>query len=79
MPTYLENSNPKNHRFYERHGYVSRGAYRPVWGGPVLDPMWREAGGKAALGGQKQAAISLEDPACVGPAVRRHDGTKARL
>ena len=37
----------------------------------MLDPMWREAGGKAALGGQKQAAISLEDPACVGPAVRR--------
>jgi GNAT superfamily N-acetyltransferase len=47
VPTYLENSNPKNRRFYERHGYVSRGEYRPVWGGPTLEPMWREAGGIA--------------------------------
>ena len=45
VPTYLENSNPKNRRFYERLGYVSRGEYRPVWGGPPLDPMWRGVGG----------------------------------
>jgi GNAT superfamily N-acetyltransferase len=46
VPTYLENSNPKNHRFYESHGYVSRGAYRPVWGGPEMEPMWRGVGGR---------------------------------
>ena len=27
-------------------GYVSRGEYRPVWGGPAMDPMWREVGGR---------------------------------
>ena len=43
VPSYLENSNPKNRRFYERLGYRSRGEYRPVFGGPPLDPMWREA------------------------------------
>jgi GNAT superfamily N-acetyltransferase len=43
VPTYLENSNPRNRRFYERLGYRSRGEYRPVFGGPPLDPMWREA------------------------------------
>ena len=43
VPTYLENSNPRNRRFYERHGYRSRGEYRPLGGGPPLDPMWREA------------------------------------
>lgn len=43
VPTYLENSNPRNRRFYERLGYRSRGEYRPLFGGPTLDPMWREA------------------------------------
>jgi GNAT superfamily N-acetyltransferase len=47
VPTYLENSNPKNRRFYERLGYVSRGAYRPLFGGPPMDPMWRGVGGVA--------------------------------
>ncbi|MFI5399869.1 MAG: GNAT family N-acetyltransferase [SAR324 cluster bacterium] len=43
VPTYLENSNPKNRGFYERLGYRSRGEYRPLFGGPPLDPMWRPA------------------------------------
>jgi GNAT superfamily N-acetyltransferase len=42
VPTYLENSNPRNTRFYARLGYVGRGAYRPYFGGPVLEPMWRD-------------------------------------
>ncbi|HEX7927211.1 MAG TPA: GNAT family N-acetyltransferase [bacterium] len=42
VPSYLENSNPRNTRLYERLGYVTREAYRPLWGGPELVGMWRE-------------------------------------
>jgi ribosomal protein S18 acetylase RimI-like enzyme len=45
VPTYLENSNPKNTAFYRRHGYRSLGEYHPLLGGPPLDPMWRDARG----------------------------------
>jgi GNAT superfamily N-acetyltransferase len=44
-PTYLENSNPVNERFYLRHGFRSRGVFRPAPEGPPLDPMWRAVGG----------------------------------
>ncbi|HUJ75394.1 MAG TPA: GNAT family N-acetyltransferase [bacterium] len=43
VPTYLENSNPRNQPFYQRLGYHSLGEYRPLFGGPPLEPMWREA------------------------------------
>lgn len=39
---YLENSNPKNTRLYERHGFVARANIAPK-GAPPLIPMWREA------------------------------------
>jgi len=39
---YLENSNPKNTRLYERHGFVARPSIAPR-GAPPLLPMWRGA------------------------------------
>src|SRR5208283_617616 len=42
MPAYLENSNPKNTRLYERHGFVVRKSISPA-GAPPLLAMWREA------------------------------------
>jgi ribosomal protein S18 acetylase RimI-like enzyme len=39
---YLENSNPKNTRLYERHGF-SAGANISPRGAPPLLPMWRDA------------------------------------
>lgn len=38
---YLENSNPKNTRLYERCGFVARGSISPK-GAPPLLAMWRE-------------------------------------
>jgi GNAT superfamily N-acetyltransferase len=40
-PAYLENSNPKNTRLYERHGFVARSNIAPK-GAPPLLPMWRD-------------------------------------
>jgi ribosomal protein S18 acetylase RimI-like enzyme len=39
---YLENSNPKNTRLYERSGFVTRKSISPP-GAPPLLAMWREA------------------------------------
>lgn len=49
LPVYLEASTPRNRRLYARHGFQDHG--RPVHlpdGGPVLQPMWRDAEGPAA-------------------------------
>ena len=40
-PAYLENSNPRNHRLYERNGFVARENIAPE-GAPPLIPMWRD-------------------------------------
>lgn len=40
MPAYLENSNPKNARLYERAGFIARRNIAPG-GAPPLIPMWR--------------------------------------
>jgi ribosomal protein S18 acetylase RimI-like enzyme len=42
MPAYLENSNPRNTRLYERAGFVARSGISPQ-GAPPLIPMWRGA------------------------------------
>lgn len=42
MPAYLENSNPKNTRLYERAGFVAKADIAPK-GAPALIPMWRDA------------------------------------
>lgn len=39
---YLENSNPRNTRFYKSAGFVARGNFAPV-GAPPLLAMWRPA------------------------------------
>ncbi|MEI9995938.1 MAG: GNAT family N-acetyltransferase [Rhizomicrobium sp.] len=41
VPAYLENSNPKNTRLYERAGFVARRNIAPA-GAPPLLAMWRE-------------------------------------
>lgn len=41
-PAYLENSNPKNTRLYERSGFVTRKSISPP-GAPPLLAMWRDA------------------------------------
>lgn len=41
MPAYLENSNPKNTRLYERAGFVAQKNIAPN-GAPPLIAMWRE-------------------------------------
>jgi ribosomal protein S18 acetylase RimI-like enzyme len=43
MPAYLENSNPKNTRLYERHGFVATGEARARPDAPPLQFMWRAA------------------------------------
>jgi ribosomal protein S18 acetylase RimI-like enzyme len=43
MPAYLENSNPKNTRLYERHGFAATGEARARPDAPPLLFMWREA------------------------------------
>lgn len=45
MPAYLENSNPKNTRLYERHGFVVRGEGRARPDAPPLQFMWRDKRG----------------------------------
>lgn len=40
VPIYLESSNPQNHSFYARHGFVSTGTHAPP-GGPELTLMLR--------------------------------------
>lgn len=41
VPAYLENSNPRNTRLYERAGFVARESISPA-GAPPLIPMWRK-------------------------------------
>ena len=41
-PAYLENSDPENRAFYERHGFVEVGPIATGTGGPLLMGMWRE-------------------------------------
>jgi ribosomal protein S18 acetylase RimI-like enzyme len=43
MPAYLENSNPKNTRLYERHGFRTQWEASAASGAPPLQGMWREA------------------------------------
>jgi len=43
-PAYLENSNPRNLRLYERHGFVARRNIAPD-GAPPLIAMWRNGVG----------------------------------
>lgn len=40
LPAYLENSNPRNTRLYQRAGFVARKNIAPE-GAPPLIPMWR--------------------------------------
>lgn len=42
LPAYLENSNPRNARLYERHGFVRQKNIAPI-GAPPLIAMWRPA------------------------------------
>ena len=42
LPAYLENSNPKNTRLYERHGFVRQQNIAPP-AAPPLIAMWRDA------------------------------------
>lgn len=42
MPAYLENSNPRNTRLYERHGFVAQKNIAPE-AAPPLTAMWRKA------------------------------------
>jgi ribosomal protein S18 acetylase RimI-like enzyme len=42
-PCYLENSNPANTRFYERHGFRVTAEASPAPGAPTLQFLWREA------------------------------------
>jgi len=41
MPAYLENSNPKNTKLYERAGFVAGANIAPKYAPPLI-PMWRE-------------------------------------
>lgn len=43
MPAYLDNSNPKNTRLYERHGFRIVSEYRPRKDAPPFWGMWRDA------------------------------------
>jgi GNAT superfamily N-acetyltransferase len=44
IPVYLENSNPDNSGFYGTHGFERLGLFHVAEDGPVMEPMWREAG-----------------------------------
>jgi GNAT superfamily N-acetyltransferase len=48
---YLENSNPKNARLYERAGFVARGNIAPK-GAPPLISMWRDASQRRISGSE---------------------------
>ena len=39
---YLVSSNPKNVTFYEREGYKVLDDVYPIYGGPLMRPMWRQ-------------------------------------
>ncbi len=43
IPVYLENSNPANSGFYGVHGFERMGIFEAGDGGPIMEPMWREA------------------------------------
>lgn len=43
MPAYLDNSNPKNTRLYERHGFRTVSEYRARKDAPPFWGMWRDA------------------------------------
>ncbi len=43
IPAYLENSNPANSGFYGAYGFERMGVFEVGDGGPVMEPMWREA------------------------------------
>ena len=43
MPAYLDNSNPRNTRLYERHGFRVISEYRPRKDAPPMWGMWRDA------------------------------------
>ena len=47
IPAYLENSNPANTGFYRSHGFERTGLFDVGDGGPVMEPMWREARGES--------------------------------
>jgi ribosomal protein S18 acetylase RimI-like enzyme len=56
VPAYLENSNPKNARLYERHGFVRRKNIAPP-GAPPLIAMWRNPRPRA-LASQGSSSLS---------------------
>jgi GNAT superfamily N-acetyltransferase len=45
LPTYLESSNPRNNRRYERLGYAAVGGFETVLDGAIVTTMWRPVGG----------------------------------
>lgn len=55
LPAYLENSNPRNTRLYEQHGFVRQKNIAPR-GAPPLIAMWRE-GSKENAGADRRAEI----------------------
>ncbi|HEU4400522.1 MAG TPA: GNAT family N-acetyltransferase [Candidatus Polarisedimenticolia bacterium] len=46
MPSYLESTNPGNLSRYERLGFAKIDAFTLPGGGPRVDTMWREPGGR---------------------------------
>jgi ribosomal protein S18 acetylase RimI-like enzyme len=42
MPAFLDNSNPKNTRLYERHGFRTVTEYRARKDAPLVQGMWRD-------------------------------------
>ncbi|MGA7711049.1 MAG: GNAT family N-acetyltransferase [Rhizomicrobium sp.] len=53
VPAYLENSNPKNTKLYERAGFVTKRNIAPV-GAPPLIAMWRPARGAQGSNSESQ-------------------------
>jgi ribosomal protein S18 acetylase RimI-like enzyme len=53
MPAYLENSNPKNAKLYERYGFVAKRNIAPK-GAPPLIAMWRPACGDQGSSSESQ-------------------------
>ena len=48
-PAFLDNSNPKNTRLYERHGFRTITEYRARKDAPVVQGMWRDPQGSSSL------------------------------
>lgn len=48
MPAFLDNSNPKNTRLYQRHGFRVVTEYRARKDAPVVQGMWRDAQGSSS-------------------------------